>query len=253
MRPSHVICCIAVAACLAVGASRATGGSTSLRFAVGEAAPIQLSIQGVTPLQRTVLRRIVSTSGAQTIQTIRLGAPPAGTQGGRWIYAVVRRTDEASGTKGKWTAMLVGRAFADASRLLGLSNIRGMTIRTEGLTAEEGEELVLRLAPHRRSIGPMTSRVLTSVVGQARRLGIEVREVVALRPSRAVEVTGRLRDSAAYLRVLSETAGAPPVAVATYYQLADVNDRAVMRFGFVEGFAPADRLVAWVQPDLLRH
>ena len=84
-------------------------------------------------------------------------------------------------------------------------------------------------------------------------LGIEVREVVALRPSRAVEVTGRLRDSTAYLRVLSETAGAPPVAVATYYQLADVNDRVVMRFGFVEGFAPADRLVAWVQPDLLRH
>lgn len=152
--------------------------------------------------------------------------------------------------------MLVGRAFADASEKHGLPSIRGMTIRTNGISPEEGQRLVLRFpSSPRRAVRPMTDRVLKSRLRHAQALGIEVRQLVGLRLSgadpQAIEIVGRLRDLSTYLRVLSEAAGSPAVAQGVYYRLADADGNVALRFGIVSGFAPPDRLVGWVRPDLL--
>jgi hypothetical protein len=171
------------------------------------------------------------------------------------MYFLVRRTDDASSTKAKWAAMLAGRRFADAAVRRGLPRIRGITVRTAGLSNEDGRELIVRLIAAREPPRPLTKERLDLLVHRARALGIEVRRIVGVQlfgsSPEAVEITGRVAKPSSYLQILSETASSPPVVRGIYYRLENAVGRPVIRFGIAEGIARSDRLVAWVHPDLL--
>ena len=250
--PSRLFSILVTAAVFAAGC----GSAASHRSAVeGDATPdvgvrppakVHTLVRGGTPSERRLLAGLVETSAADPIVRARI-------ESRRRIVFVVRRTDRASSTKGKWISLLIGRAFSDARTRDGLPGVRTITVLTPGIPVGEGRRLVIRV-PSLPHPAPVASRA-TALVARPRLRGLSLNRIVtfgvtARRPE-AAEVEGTMRNPSQYLRVLSLIAGAPPVGRGAYYELRDGHGEVMMRFGFVNGLAPRDRLVGWVRPALL--
>lgn len=262
MRPSRLVCLIVVIVCgVAAGCEVSGRGREGTQFVAPKIllqrpTPSRASIQGVTRAEHRVFRAIMGSAVATPIRTLRLGAGRDGRRSGRWAYFYLGRTDADSSTKGKWIAMYVAAAFAEASARARLPRIRGITIRTDGLSAEEGGRLTLRLrARPRPTVTTLNDRRVRALARRAASLGVEVRQLTGLRSVGAgvdaIALKGRLRNASTYLRVLSETVGSGIAGRAVYYELEDESGNMAMRFGVVNGFQGSRGLVAWVRPDLL--
>jgi hypothetical protein len=207
-------------------------------------------VHGGTQRERRLLRAIVSRTGADPLERVRIDSRR------RRMAFVARRTDPRSSTRGKWLALVVARAFADAVASDGVPRIRAVTVVTRGIPAGEGRRLVIRL-PVAQRVPAKRPAAARALVARPRLRSLVLRRVVAFRiqghRADAAEVRGTLSDPSQYLRVLSTIAGATPAGRGAYYELDDVHGKALMRFGLVNGLAPRDRLVAWVRPSLLRR
>jgi hypothetical protein len=218
------------------------------------ATTVPVSIRGASQRERLLLQTILKASGSGVVERIRIEPGPVRTRSGRRIVFVVHPTDSVSGTRGKWTALLVGRTFAEAAARRGLPRIGVLVVVTRGIPKGEGRRLVARMRLLQSR--PSVPRSPLGLLPRRRTRSVELRHLVAFRllgrRPEAVEVSGTLRAPAAYLRVLSTIAGARPVGRGAYYELSGTHGKVLMRFGLVNGLAPKDRLVGWVSPSLLK-
>ena len=231
------------------GASRS--GAAPIRIVVGAPAAVRPAVVGGSALQRQLLRTIIGSAGARAVRSVRIGSPRP------TLRLLMRRTDDVSSTKGKWLAILIGRAFASASERGGLPAIRRLSVVTAGISEAEGRRVVVRLRSARPQVRSLSHPAVLALAARARADGVQLNRLVLLHVGRsraeAVASTGVVRRPSDYLRILTRTATAPPTGLGAYYELRGPDGSVVLRFGLVNGVAPRERLVGWVRPDLLRH
>ena len=259
VRPSCVICLLAVwvatSACGGAGhhASRSEA-SGPMQIVVGASAPVRASFVGGSAAQRRLLRTIVRSSGARAVRRVRIVGGRRSS--GPTLQLLMHRTDKESSTQGKWLAILIGRAFANASEERGLPVIRTVSVVTPGIQPAEGRRMAVRLRAARPRVQGLSHQALLTLAARARTDGVDLRRLVLLHlggtPAEAVAGAGVVRRPAQYLRILTRTATAPPTGLGAYYELRDASGAVAFRFGLVNGVAPRSRLVAWVRPQLLR-
>ena len=98
---------------------------------------VRIAIYGGTHSQQTLLRHLANNSGAISILTAQIGAPPAGYQeapqlqvyGQAWLYVAVRtEAGGAAWVMPYWQAQLLAGAFRDQSHAQGLPDLLGESV-----------------------------------------------------------------------------------------------------------------------------